>query len=174
MPRLSDPPRPTPAPKKRATSAADDDTQNAENNSQQTDRSAAKSQKTSAHSKTVSRVEAKPGVVLSVKMINFKNHSHTFQVAQCSRLQSHPLPPATHPATVDRPRRHRQEFGSHVNFITGENGSGKSAILAAICTCRASHHLLHHHLHDHPQHHHPSSRTTPVSHATTTSSPPHG
>eukprot|EP00964_Phaeocystis_antarctica_P017001 scaffold9354_cov63-Phaeocystis_antarctica.AAC.1 len=79
MPRLSDPPRPTPAPKKRATSAADDDTQNAENNSQQTDRSAAKSQKTSAHSKTVSRVEAKPGVVLSVKMINFKNHSHTFQ-----------------------------------------------------------------------------------------------
>jgi len=106
MPRLSDPPRPTPAPKKRATSAADDDTQNAENNSQQTDGSAAKSQKTSAHSKTVSRVEAQPGVVISVKMINFKNHSHTFQ-----------------------------EFGSHVNFITGENGSGKSAILAAICTC---------------------------------------
>ena len=77
MPRQSDPPRPTPAPRKRATSAEDA----SENSSQQTDRSAAKSQKTSAHSKILSRVEAEPGVVLSVKMINFKNHSHTVQVA---------------------------------------------------------------------------------------------
>ena len=86
MPRLSDPPRPTPAPRKRVTSAADDDTLNGENSSQQTDRSAAKSQKTSAHSKTLSRVEAMPGAVRKVKMVNFKNHSHTVQVAKCSRL----------------------------------------------------------------------------------------
>ena len=89
MPRLSDPPRPTPAPRKRATSAADDGSQNSENSSQQTDRSAAKSQKTSAHSKTLSRVEANPGVVLSLKMINFKNHSHTVQVA----MQPASVPP---------------------------------------------------------------------------------
>ena len=56
--RESDPPRPgTPAPRKRATSAADDGGQNAENSSQQTGRSAAKSQRTAAHSKTLSRVQ---------------------------------------------------------------------------------------------------------------------
>ena len=90
MPRLSDPPRPTPAPRKRAASAEND----SENSSQQTDRSAAKSQKTSAHSKTLSRVEAEPGVVLSVKMINFKNHSHTVQAGS---MQPPSVPPPTAP-----------------------------------------------------------------------------
>lgn len=35
---------------------------------------------------------------------------------------------------------HETEFGSHVNLITGQNGSGKSAILTALCVafgCRA-------------------------------------
>ena len=92
MPRLSDPPRPTPAPRKRAASAEND----SENSSQQTDRSAAKSQKTSAQSKTLSRVEAEPGVVLSVKMINFKNHSHTVQ-AGSMQPPSVPSPTAPNP-----------------------------------------------------------------------------
>ncbi|KAH1219701.1 Structural maintenance of chromosomes protein 6A [Glycine max] len=36
--------------------------------------------------------------------------------------------------------KHETEFGNHVNFITGQNGSGKSTILAALCVafgCRA-------------------------------------
>ncbi|KAL2982787.1 hypothetical protein AAZX31_12G006300 [Glycine max] len=36
--------------------------------------------------------------------------------------------------------KHETEFGNHVNFITGQNGSGKSTILTALCVafgCRA-------------------------------------
>ena len=97
MPRLSVPPRPTPAPRRKR--AAEDDTESTENISQQTAQSGAKSQKTTAHTKSVSRVGAEPGVVKSVTMINFKNHSHTVQVAQPP--SSPPSPPlAAGPATL--------------------------------------------------------------------------
>lgn len=67
---------------------------------------ASKSQRTTQHySKHAPRI-AESGIIKSIALVNFKCH-----------------------------KNFRQEFGPHVNLITGKNGSGKSAILAAFCAC---------------------------------------
>lgn len=74
---------------------------------QSTSATASKSQRTTQlTSKHVPRGLSESGIIKSITLVNFKCH-----------------------------KNFKQEFGPHVNLITGKNGSGKSAILAAFCAC---------------------------------------
>ena len=92
--------RPTPAAGKRRAEQETYDDDDEENESQQTSRSAPKSQKTQTITNKRVTHTMEPGVVLMVKLVNFKNHDHLVQA--CTAMSP---PPSL--SSVTPPIHHR-------------------------------------------------------------------